>query len=107
MQCFTEGIGQRLHTDEGERHGGGGTRDALLKAQRGSDVSIRVGTQNRSLTLPSGGRGCDGIFIMGCTGGADMDSSGHSSDHSGRMITSVTKWVYVTVSKMDEGRTRG
>ena len=58
-----EGIGQCLHTDEGERHGGGGTRDALLPAQRGSDVSIRVGT------LPSGGRGCDVIFIMGCTGG--------------------------------------
>ena len=36
-----------------------------------------------------------------------MDSSGHSSDRSGRMITSVTKWVYVTVTKMDEGRTRG
>lgn len=64
-----EGIGQRLHTDEGEHRGGGGTWDALFPAQRGSDVSIRVGTQNRSLTLPSGGRGCDVIFIMGCTGG--------------------------------------
>lgn len=88
-----EGMGQRLYTDEGERRGGGATQDASLPAQWGSDVSIRVGTQNRSLTLASGGRGCDVIFtgLHWRVGG--MDSSGHSSDHSGRVITSVTKWV--------------
>lgn len=97
-----------MGTDENEHRGGAGTQDVSLPAQRGSDVSIRVGTQNRSLTLPSGGRACDVYFYTGLhwrTG--DTDSSGHSSYHSGRMITNVIKWVYVTVTKMDEGGTRG
>lgn len=58
-----------MGTDENERRGGTGTQDVSLPAQRGSDVSIRVGTQNRSRTLPSGGRACDVTSLLGCTGG--------------------------------------
>lgn len=58
-----------MSTGEDEHRGGAGTQGVSLPAQQGSDVSIRVGTQNGSLTLPSGGRACDVIFILGCTVG--------------------------------------